>query len=220
MRRPRAILGCLLLAALLPAQDDLESIFARMRERQKSVNTLQVRFVQEKTSSLLLKPTVSEGMMSYGSPSLVRWEYTTPDPYTILIDGDTFKAYYPTLKKLKTARITRMRHRVFNFLLATEPLEKLKNHFQVELRFAQRKPTFTLVLTPLTPRLAKYIRSVTLIVDKQLLLPVELLIQEKDKDSTRLVFSNHAINPVLPEGTFRLDVPPGTVVEEYQAGGR
>jgi len=218
MRRLLVLLAIMGPAALLPAQDDLESLFARMREAQQSIHTLQVRFVQEKASSLLLKPTLSDGMMSYQQPSLIRWEYTTPDPYTILIDGDTFKAYYPTLHKLKSARITRMRHRIFNFLLATEPLEKLKNHFQVELRFSQKKSTFTLVLTPLTPRLAKYIRSVMLIVDKQLLLPVEVQIQERDKDSTRLVFSNHAINTPLPQGTFRLDVPPGTAVEEYQAG--
>jgi outer membrane lipoprotein-sorting protein len=217
MRRPCVLPAVLLLTSLLPAQDDLESIFARMQDRQKGIQTLEVRFVQEKTSSLLVKPVVSQGTMSYARPDRIRWEYLAPDPYTILILGDTFQAYYPTLKKLKTARITRMRHRIFNFLLATEPLDKLKNHFQVELRYAEKKPSFTLVLTPLTPRLAKYIHSVTLVVDKKILLPMEILILEKDKDSSRLVFSNPKINSILPEGTFRLDIPPGTVTEDYQA---
>ena len=216
----RLFSGFLLLAALTPAPTETETLFARMRERQAAIRTLQVRFTQEKKSSLLSAPSISEGLFSYEAPDRVRWEYSKPDPYTILIEGDRFKAYYPALHKVKTARITRMRNRIFHFLLATEPLEKLKNHFQVELRIAQARPTFTLVLTPLTPHLAKYISAVTLQVDKQSLLPVDILIQEKDKDYTRLTFSDPRVNTTLPEKTFVLEVPPGCAVEDYQSGGR
>jgi outer membrane lipoprotein carrier protein len=215
-----ALAGCLLFSALQPPPSDLEKIFASMRESQKGIKTLEVRFVQEKKSSLLAHPVTSEGVLSYRQPDLVRWEYTAPDLYTILIQGDTFQAYYPTLKKLKTAHITRMRHRILNFLLATEPLEKLKSHFQVELRLSEKKPTFTLVLTPITPRVAKYISGVTLQMDKILFLPVDVLIREKDGDSTHLVFSDHRLNLPLPDATFRLNTAPGTAVEDYQSGGR
>lgn len=220
MRRICFLLACLLLAVLSPAQDDLDSLFARMRERQGAIRTLQTRFVQEKKSMLLSAPVRSEGLLSYDSKGRVRWEYLKPDPYTILITGDGFKAYYPSLNKVKTARITRMRNRIYHFLLATEPLEKLKAHFQVELRYAKARPTFTLVLTPLTPRLAKYISGVTLYMDKKLMLPLEVLVLEKDGDSTHLEFSDPKINIDLPEATFTLDVPPGTIQEDYQAGGR
>jgi outer membrane lipoprotein carrier protein len=220
MRWTLFLLACLLPAAISPAQDDLDSIFARMREKQGAIRTLQAKFVQEKKSTLLSSPIRSEGLISYDSEGRVRWEYLKPDPYTILITGDGFQAYYPALKKVKTARITRMRNRIYHFLLATEPLEKLKAHFQVELRFAKARPTFTLVLTPLTPRLTKYISGVTLYMDKDLLLPVEMLVRERDEDYTRLEFSGHKINAGLPAGTFTLDLPPGTAQEDYQAGGR
>lgn len=220
MHQTRWFTGILLLMALSPVQNDVETLFTRMRERQGAIHTLQVRFTQEKKSSLLSTPTVSEGLLSYEAPDRVRWEYSKPDPYTILIEGDRLKAYYPTLHRMKTARITRMRNRIYHFLLATEPLEKLKSHFQVELRVAKARSTFTLVLTPLTPHLAKYIFAVTVQVDKQSLLPVEILIEEKDKDFTRLVFSDPKINTPLPEGTFALDIPPGCVVEDYQMSGR
>jgi len=220
MRGTRLPLAVLALAALLAAQDDLDSIFARMRERQGAIRTLQARFVQEKKSSLLSSPVRSEGLLSYEAGGSVRWEYLKPDPYTILITGNGFQAYYPTLNKVKTARITRMRNRIYHFLLATEPLEKLKAHFQVELRYAKARPTFTLVLTPLTPRLGRYISGVTLQVDKELMLPVEVLVTEKDGDTTHLKFSGHRINAGLPAGTFTLDLPPDTLQEDYQAGGR
>jgi len=220
MHRIIFLMACLAPASLSPAQDDLDSIFAAMRERQGGIRTLQAKFVQEKKSSLLSAPVRSEGLLSYEAGGSVRWEYLKPDPYTILITGDGFQAYYPSLNKVKTARITRMRNRIYHFLLATEPLEKLKAHFQVELRFAKARPTFTLVLTPLTPRLAKYISSVTIYVDKKLMLPVEVLVTEKDGDFTHLEFSGHRINADLPAGTFALDLPPGTVREDYQAGGR
>jgi outer membrane lipoprotein carrier protein len=198
----------------------MDELFGRMQTAQAGVSTMESRFEQVKRSSLLAGEAVSQGVMYYQKPDLIRWEYLAPDPYTILIRGDDFSAYYPQLNKLKTARVARLRHRVFNFLVATEPLAKLKTHFQVELREGGSRPTWTLVLTPLTQMIRKTIARVTVLVDKKTSLPAELLIEEADGDSTRIRFISLAANQALPDGIFRLQVPPGTVEEPYTTGNR
>lgn len=198
----------------------MDDLFVRMRTAQEKVRTLEARFEQVKRSSLLAEEAVSSGVMVYQQPDLIRWEYLAPDPHVILIRGDAFSAYYPQLQKLKTARVARLRHRLFNFIVATEPLEKLKSHFQVELREGGDRPTRTLVLTPLTRQIQKTLARVTIQVDKTSFLPLELLIEEADGDSTRIRFTAVTVNRELPAELFRLQVPPGTVEETYAPGGR
>jgi outer membrane lipoprotein carrier protein len=218
MRALPLLLLLLAPAAALPVS--MDELFGRMQASQDATATMEARFEQVKRSSLLAGEAVSQGVMYYRKPDLIRWEYLAPDPFTILIEGDHFSAYYPDLHKLKTARVARLRHRVFNFLVATEPLEKLKTHFQVELREGGSRPTWTLVLTPLTPMIRKTVARITVLVDKKTSLPAELSIEEADGDSTRIRFTDLAVNQPLPDGIFRLQVPPGTVEEPYTAGNR
>lgn len=218
MRPLPAMLMLLVAAPALPVS--MDELFGKMQTAQAGVSTMEARFEQVKRSSLLAGEAVSQGVMDYQKPDLIRWEYLAPDPYTILIRGDDFSAYYPQLNKLKTARVARLRHRVFNFLVATEPLAKLKTHFQVELREGGSRPTWTLVLTPMTQLVRKTIARVTVQVDKKSSLPAELLIEEADGDSTRIRFTAMTVNKPLPDGTFRLQIPPGTVEEPYTTGNR
>ena len=220
MRVLPAALLLLLAAPVRPDPTTVEEFFARLQKAQAGLETLEARFEQTKRSSLLAGEVVSQGVMHYQKPDLIRWEYVKPDPYTILIEGDHFSAYYPQLHKLKTARVARLRHRAFNFLVATEPLEKLKTHFQVEFREGGGRPTWTLVLTPLTPMIRKSIAQVTVQVDKTTALPAELFIEQADGDSTRIRFTAVTANGALPDGTFRLQVPPGTIEEPYTADNR
>ena len=220
MRPLLAALILLAAATVLPDPGSVEELFTRIQGAQAGMNTLEARFEQIKRSSLLAEEAHSIGVMSYRKPDRIRWEYLRPDPYTILIEGDNFSAYYPQLHKLKTARVARLRHRVFNFLVATEPLEKLTTHFQVEFREGGSRPTWTLVLTPLTQMIRKTIAQVTVQIDKTTALPSELFIEEADGDSTRIRFTAVIANKDLAADTFRLQVPPGTFVEPYTTGNR
>ncbi len=220
MRPMRRLQTLVLLLAASASGGTMEDVFARIQAAQAGVNTLEARFEQTKRSTLFDGEAVATGVMSYRRPDRVRWEYLAPERYTVLIEGDRLRVHYPQLNKLKTARVARLRHRALSFMLATEPLEKLKTHFQVELREGGGRPAWTLVLTPMTAMLRKSLARVTVLVDKTTGLPSELLIEEADGDSTRLRFSAVAANPALPDDRFILRVPPGTVEEPYTPGGR
>jgi len=186
----------------------MDELFGRMQTAQAGVSTMESRFEQVKRSSLLAGEAVSQGVMYYQKSDLIRWEYLAPDPYTIPHPGRRLQRLLPAVAQAQDRRVARLRHRVFNFLVATEPLAKLKTHFQVIARRGE-PPTWTLVLTPLTQMIRKTIARVTVLVDKKTSLPAELLIEEADGDSTRIRFTSLTVNQALPDGIFRLQVPPG-----------
>ena len=65
-----------------------QEIMATLTEAAASMQTMQCRFVQEKTSSMLTEPSVSEGRMYFSAPDHLRWEYLTLYPFTLVVNGE------------------------------------------------------------------------------------------------------------------------------------
>ena len=65
-----------------------QKVVAELTEAAAAMQTLQCRFVQEKTSSMLAEPSVSEGTMHFASPDKMRWEYTAPYVFALVVNGD------------------------------------------------------------------------------------------------------------------------------------
>ncbi|MBP5611732.1 MAG: outer membrane lipoprotein carrier protein LolA, partial [Bacteroidales bacterium] len=53
-----------------------QALTARVKTASESVNTLQGRFVQTKTLSILSDSFKSEGTLYYSRPQKLRWQYT------------------------------------------------------------------------------------------------------------------------------------------------
>ena len=65
-----------------------QEVMNKLSQTAASMQTMQCRFVQEKTSSMLAEPSVSEGLMYFVAPDRLRWEYTTPYPFAIVVNGE------------------------------------------------------------------------------------------------------------------------------------
>ena len=65
-----------------------QEVMNQLSQTAASMQTMQCRFVQEKTSSMLAEPSVSEGLMYFVAPDRLRWEYTTPYPFAIVVNGE------------------------------------------------------------------------------------------------------------------------------------
>ena len=63
-------------------------IMASLTETASSMQTMQCRFVQSKTMSMLAEPSVSEGKMYFASPDRLRWEYMTPYAFALVVNGE------------------------------------------------------------------------------------------------------------------------------------
>ena len=63
-------------------------IMASLTETATSMQTMQCRFVQSKTMAMLAEPSVSEGRMYFASPDRLRWEYVSPYPFALVVNGE------------------------------------------------------------------------------------------------------------------------------------
>ena len=70
------------------SEAESQKVVASLTEAASSMKTMQCSFVQEKTSTMLAEPSVAEGTMHYASPDRMRWEYTSPYAFALVVNGD------------------------------------------------------------------------------------------------------------------------------------
>ena len=79
---------CCVSAQTRLSENQSETVISSLTEAAASMQTMQCRFVQSKAMAMLAEPSVSEGRMYFASPDRLRWEYVTPYPFALVVNGE------------------------------------------------------------------------------------------------------------------------------------
>ncbi len=198
----------------LSAAERLDVLVERIKTEQAKVRTLEASFVQKQASEFLLVPEESKGRFSYQAPDRVRWEYDSPKPITLVIDGKTMTTWYRDLGRAEAMTIGRYSERVLKYLGATGSIETLLEYFDVRAAFPSDPRTpYRLEMTPRFARIAKRLKSLTLWIDGSTFLPIEIHYEGGDGSLTEYSFRNPTVNAELPADRFELKLPPEVAVK-------
>ena len=83
-----AVFGLTVYAQPQLSEKQSQEVMNQLSQTAASMQTMQCRFVQEKTSSMLAEPSVSEGVMFFVAPDKMRWEYVKPYAFALVVNGD------------------------------------------------------------------------------------------------------------------------------------
>jgi len=205
-------------AGLGPSQR-LGVLLERVKWEQKRLDSLEAEFVQEKTSEFLASPEVSRGSFSYQRPDRVRWEYRSPKPITLVLDGDQMLTWYRDLGRAERARVGKVSTQVFHYLGASGSLESLLGYFTVTFAPPAPGEPWRLELKPRYARIARRLSGMTLWIDRRLYLPVRVAFVEASGDETRYRLEGLRPNVAIPKDRFALELPAGVEVHEVDLGG-
>jgi outer membrane lipoprotein-sorting protein len=188
----------------------LERLVERVRVEQSSLATLSARFIQRKESVLLVKPEEARGSFYYEAPDRVRWEYESPNPIRVIVQGEEMTTWYQDIHQAEQLKIGRYSDQVFKYLGASGALDTLKRYFLVKATFPKDAATpYKLELTPRFARVAERLKGMTLWIDQQLFVPVRLHYEEPDGDVTDFFFEDLQVNAQLPARCFDASIPKG-----------
>ena len=198
--------------------EKLAALVKRVSQVQASLTTLDANFEQTRTSHLLAAPSVSHGHFYFRAPDSVRWDYEAPREMKVLISGGVAITYRPAEKRAERIEVGRAQRRVFRFISATEPLEKLMQYFSFTFHDPLGSGNYTLELKPTTHMIKKRLRSVMIEIDPTSYLPVKVAYTEADGDSTQYSFSNIRVNRPQSADRFTLSIPPDVQVVQIRLG--
>jgi len=198
--------------------EKLAALVRRVSQVQTSLATLNADFEQTRTSHLLAAPSVSHGRFYFRAPDSVRWEYDAPREMTVLITGGVAITYRPAEKRAERIEVGRAQRRVFRFISAAEPLDKLMQHFTFVFHDPLGDGNYLLELRPAALMMKKRLRSVTIEIERATYLPIKVSYTETDGDSTAYSFSNVRLNQPQPPDLFTLTMPPDVQVVQIKLG--
>ncbi len=192
----------------LSLPDRQTALFERVKQEQSTMRSLEARFVQLKESEMFVQPVEARGVFSFLAPDRVRWEFTSPNPMTVLIDDETMTTWYRDLGRADVMNVGRYSGRVLKYLGASGSLQTLFEYFDVRTTFPKdANEPYHLTLEPRYPRIAKHIEQIDVWIDRTRFVPVRLRYAEPGGDVTEYRFSDLKVNAAIPPERFHLDLP-------------
>ena len=100
-------------------------VIASLTKTAASMQSMQCRFVQEKTSSMLAEPQIAEGKMYYAAPDRMRWEYTTPYAFALVVNGERLVKVTDGKAEVLEGNAGRMYQGMVNLIMGSASGKKL-----------------------------------------------------------------------------------------------
>ena len=107
------------------SENQTNEVIASLTKVAASMQSMQCRFVQEKTSSMLAEPQIAEGRMYYALPDRMRWEYTTPYAFALVVNGERIVKVTEGKAEVLDGNAGRMYQGMVNLIMGSASGKKL-----------------------------------------------------------------------------------------------
>ena len=107
------------------SESQTNEVIASLTKAAASMQSMQCRFVQEKTSSMLAEPQIAEGKMYYAAPDRMRWEYTTPYAFALVVNGERLVKVTDGKTEVLEGNAGRMYQGMVNLIIGSASGKKL-----------------------------------------------------------------------------------------------
>jgi outer membrane lipoprotein-sorting protein len=170
----------------------------------QKVSSLQCRFIQKKTSTLLKEESVSKGLLFYKTPNSLRWEYTEPTAFVLVFHNETVSVKD---EKGMVSNPNKMLKQLGNFIVSTINGDGLieNGSFKADYYANDKDKTHVWIrLTPVAKRLKEMYSSIQIKVSTTDYLASELIMEETTGDKTTITFVDKKINTDISSNQFML----------------
>lgn len=107
------------------SESQTQEVIRQLMQVASTMQSMQCRFVQEKTSSMLAEPSVAEGTMHYAAPDRMRWEYTAPYAFALVVNGERLVKVTDGKAEVLEGNAGRMYQGMVNLIIGSASGKKL-----------------------------------------------------------------------------------------------
>lgn len=215
--RPKFILPGLLLTAFLwmafsinpnktddfkPARNS-ENIKQKIIEKAQKTQSIKSDFIQEKHLTMFEEVMKSKGEFVFKKPNKVRWEYTDPISYIIVLDGKNVKI--KDEDKVKTYDMdSNPVFKEINRLLVHSINGKILESNDFRIEYYESKSEYMTRLFPNNEQMKKVLDYIEIYFNKIDFGVTGLKLMEYSQDFTRITFQNRILNEDIKDSSFHL----------------
>lgn len=167
-------------------------------------NSIISNFQQEKHLAFFEEAIISKGNFFFKKPNKLRWEYTTPINYLILVDGE--KMYIKDDVKTSSYNLTdNIAFKMVNDMLIGMISGNVLNNEHFNAKFFLSPESYKIELHPNDVQMKDYINVIELYFELKSQSVNKVIIREQGTDYTSFHFLNEEKNRPISDEKFTMD---------------
>ena len=180
-----------------------QKVVAELTEAAVSMQTLQCRFMQEKISSMLAEPTVAEGTMHYAAPDRLRWEYTKPYAFALVVNGERIVKVTDGKAEMVDGKSNRMYQGIVSIIMGSASGKKLFDTSVFDVVMYDDNEFWRAEMTPKRRDMKRMFSQLVFRFDKKTKGISRVEFKEAGGDITSIRFEDIKLNEAIGEGKFQ-----------------
>lgn len=200
MKKTLLLICCLLAATILCAQTSTplpdaqrQEVIRKVTLATTRINAMQCQFTQRKQTSMLADPVLSQGSMAYTRPDRLRWQYTSPQPFTLIVNGDSLTLLDPSGNPIKNTNANRTMRGLSSMILGSINGQKLFDDRLFTTQLFDDGKHYRAEMTPRRKEMQRMFQSITFLFDKTTLTISTVILSERKGDTTTIQFHHITI---------------------------
>lgn len=164
-------------------------------------NDISAEFTQTKVLDIIMEKLESKGTFKFKKENKIRWEYSSPFQYLVIING--MKIYINDEGKKKEFDVKNNKmFREINKIVVGSVQGNLFENQDYKSRFFENEQVYHIIMQPVNVKMQEYVNEVNLYIDKKDLTLKRLKMSEKSGDYTLVDFHGHRVNHGIPDKVF------------------
>ena len=184
---------------------DVSGFKTKLTEMSKSTNTIESNFTQEKNLSILSKAINSKGYFCYKKENKVRWEYTEPYAYLVIIQGSKLFIKDRNNKKQYDTQSNKMFQELNKFLVGCINGDILNKTNEYQIDYMENALQYYVKLVPNDKKMKEMISEIHIYFNKKDYAVDKLKMVEPGGDYTNIEFVNKKLNGIIPDEKFNFN---------------
>jgi outer membrane lipoprotein-sorting protein len=181
---------------------DIESFKSKLAKMAESTSTISCDFVQEKYLVILSQKIVSKGRFYFKKENNIRWEYTTPYKYLIIISNNQLYTADDKSHNQYDLKSNKMLQQMNGFISGCVQGDILKNDKDYAISYSENSKFYFVKLVPRAEKMRQILNEVQIWFDKDDLTVSGLKMVESGEDYTKIGFVNKKLNADIPFEKF------------------
>jgi outer membrane lipoprotein-sorting protein len=181
---------------------DISGFMSGLEKMSASTRTIESDFVQEKSLTVLAEKIISKGVFLFAMENNIRWEYTQPYRYLIIISNGQLYTRDDRNRKVYDIESNRMFSEMNKFLGGCIRGDILKNDQEYIIEYFESPGYYLVKLIPRNEKMREMLNEVHIWFDRKDLSVSSLKMVESGDDYTKIDFINKKLNTDIPLEKF------------------
>jgi outer membrane lipoprotein-sorting protein len=183
---------------------DAAKLKLEIKAHSEAIKSIKSDFVQEKNLSMLEEIVQSEGRFLFKKPGEIRWEYSKPFEYAIVVSNEKFLISNEGKISEFDISSNQMFRQISNMIVMAISGDFVDNK-EFDIKFYENTNFYLAELNPYSQQIADMLSAIKIYFDKKSMDVKKLKFIEPGDDYTLIVFKNYQINIELSHSEFILN---------------